>query len=114
MSLQFLTADRPAELLLESGLINVTFPPNTGNGITAGKADVIDRYGGAKMEGNPRIKKLLVERTVLLQRISFRSFTATTLTLGALDVEDGPRIRENDGAVEPRVCLSFPATLSAF
>ena len=56
------------------------------------------------------------ERTVLAERICFRSFTADGLDPSeSLDVEDGPRVREDDGAVNQRPLSDpFPATLSAF
>jgi 4,5-dihydroxyphthalate decarboxylase len=56
---RWLNADQTLDVMLDRGELDAIFPPTTSDGVTAGKKDVIDRYGGTPMTNNARIRKLL-------------------------------------------------------
>jgi 4,5-dihydroxyphthalate decarboxylase len=55
----WLTANQTADVMLDRGELDAIFPPNISEGNTAGNPATIDRYGGTRLTGNPRIRKLL-------------------------------------------------------
>jgi 4,5-dihydroxyphthalate decarboxylase len=57
--LSFLPLGRTADMMLDRGDLDASFPPIMDEGVTADNPSVLDRYGGTEMTGNPRIKKLL-------------------------------------------------------
>ncbi|HME42513.1 MAG TPA: twin-arginine translocation signal domain-containing protein [Syntrophorhabdales bacterium] len=59
VSHRWLTVDQTLDVMLDRGELDAIFPPSASDGITAGNATIIDRYGGTPMSGNPRIRGLL-------------------------------------------------------
>ncbi len=54
----WLTVDQTMDVMLDRGEIDACTAFREGDTVTAGDPTVIDRYGGTRMEGNPRIRKL--------------------------------------------------------
>ncbi len=57
--LYFLPLGQTIDMMLDRGELDAAFPPIMDEGVTAGNASVLDRYGGTQMTNNPRIRKLL-------------------------------------------------------
>ena len=57
----WLTVDQTMDVMLDRGEIDVCTAIRRSDRITAGDTTVIDRYGGTPIDGNPRIRKLLVD-----------------------------------------------------
>jgi 4,5-dihydroxyphthalate decarboxylase len=57
--LYFLPLGQTIDMMLDRGELDAAFPPIMDEGVTAGNASVLDRYGGTQMTKNPRIRKLL-------------------------------------------------------
>jgi 4,5-dihydroxyphthalate decarboxylase len=55
----FLTADQTLDLMLDRGEIDACTAIRPQSRVTAGDPTVIDRWGGAEIRGNPRLRKLL-------------------------------------------------------
>lgn len=56
---RWLTVDQTLDVMLDRGELDAIFPPSPAGGVTAGRSDVIDRYGGTPMVNNPRVRRLL-------------------------------------------------------
>jgi 4,5-dihydroxyphthalate decarboxylase len=59
---RWLSVDQTMDVMLDRGELDVIFPPELSEGITAGNATVIDRYGGTPMMNNLRIRRLLSDQ----------------------------------------------------
>jgi len=59
VSHRWLAVGQTLDVMLDRSELDAIFPPSTSDGITAGNATIIDRYGGTPMSGNPRIRRLL-------------------------------------------------------
>lgn len=55
----FLSADQTLDHMLDQGEIDACTAIRPQSRVTAGDPTVIDRWGGTRIEGNPRLKKLL-------------------------------------------------------
>jgi 4,5-dihydroxyphthalate decarboxylase len=59
VALHFLPVDQAADILLDRGEIDASFPFSTTEGVTVGNRTVIDRYGGTPLTDNPHFRKLI-------------------------------------------------------
>src|SRR6266699_2811052 len=55
----WLTVDQTLDVMLDRGEIDACTAIRPSNRVTAGDTNVIDRWGGTLIDGNPRLKKLL-------------------------------------------------------
>jgi 4,5-dihydroxyphthalate decarboxylase len=55
----WLTVDQTLDVMLDRGDIDACTAIRQGSRVTAGDTTVIDRYGGTRIDGNPRLRKLL-------------------------------------------------------
>jgi 4,5-dihydroxyphthalate decarboxylase len=62
VALHWLTVDQTMDVMLDRGELDAIIPVNVTETITAGDSTVIDRYGGTRWTGNPRIRRLLDDR----------------------------------------------------
>lgn len=62
VQLHWITVNQTMDVMLDRGELDAIIPVNVTDAVTAGDSKVIDRYGGTAWTGNPRIRKLLLDK----------------------------------------------------